>query len=283
MSNIISKIKPAGENLKVMARNPKRRKAMFLALVASTSMALSGCGKNNDPTLREIALENSKITYMDELLNDENDMVGIYEGDELKYISFGDAMDLLESRMDLINKMEDIKLKKYDAVNNPATKDNLKGLSYEDVLVLIEEFKAVNKEEKKKIGPQLKYLLDYYKEFMGNNGLALTESMVKRAIKQAVGFSCNNYEEIDEYTISREERDTVPVIYGPDSERYDINGDLIKACYILYDVQQLRETDYKASDYDTVLNIVTAGKEVCCKIAGTRFYCDSNGRVKSKN
>lgn len=210
-------------------------------------------------------------------------MVGIYEGDELKYISFGDAMDLLESRMDLINKMEDIKLKKYDAVNNPTTKDNLKGLSYEDVLVLIEEFKAVNKEEKKKIGPQLKYLLDYYKKFMGNNGLALTESMVKRAIKQAVGFSCNNYEEIDEYTISREERDTVPVVYGPNSERYDINGDLIKACYILYNVQQLRETDYKASDYDTVLKIVTAGKEVCCKIAGTRFYCDSNGRVKSKN
>lgn len=275
MENIIKKIKPASESMKGIVRNPIRRKAMLLALVASTNLALSGCGKTNNPTLREVAEENNKITYMDELLDDENDMVGIYEGSQLVYLSFGEAIDLLENRIDLINRLEKSKVKKYDATNNQNTEDNLKKVTYEEAIVLIDKFKNANKEEKEKLGPQLSYLSNYYKVFIKENGLALIESLLKRTIKGTVAFSLNyDSKEYDVFIISREEEESNPSVSDENGNNYTISGDLQKACNYLYRVQQLRKQEIL--DSSEVIELVEEIMKLCESIVVKRYYCDGN-------
>lgn len=273
MENIIKKIKSAREDMKGIVKNPTRRKAMLLALVASTNLALSGCGKTNNPTLREVAEENNKITYMDELLDDENDMVGIYESSQLVYLSFGEAIDLLKNRIDLINRLEKSKVKKYDATNNSTKKEQLKQLNYEEAIVLIEKFNKASKGEKENLGPQVKYLLDYYQGFLEENSLALCESMLKREIKSTVAL-CLHYDadEYDNFEISPEERDILPYITDEENNHYTLPKHLREACNTVYRTQQARETNILSLDQK--IEFVAETFELCKIITAEGYYYD---------
>ena len=197
-------------------------KKITLFLLVGT---LVGCATKNEnkqatvvvenASLEDVLNENKDKTYLDEILNlNENingnicsiltDCSALCDSeisDEVVYLST--CIKELENYIELVDKIDSLTYKNVDKLNK--LDDKGKAISFtkvndiEYINSLIEKFNSENitDVEKARCMQELQYFNSYYKSYVWHNGLAITEDLLKKALKsyacQVSGLEPKNY------------------------------------------------------------------------------------------
>ena len=197
-------------------------KKITLFLLVGT---LVGCATKNEDkqetvvvenaTFEEVLNENKDKTYLDEILNlNENingnicsiltDCSALCDSeisDEVVYLST--CIKELENYIELVDKIDSLTYKNVDKLNK--LDDKGKAISFtkvndiEYINSLIEKFNSENitAVEKARCMQELQYFNNYYKVYVWHNGLTITEDLLKKALKsyacQVSGLEPKNY------------------------------------------------------------------------------------------
>lgn len=114
----------------------------------------------------------------------EQETICIIDGNQLNQLIYKFAIKKIKNYMILIDVIEQLKLKKMSLPKDELQKQ-LKQLDKVEVENLILKYSNTSdKKEKEKINPLLNYLLLYYKAFIADNGIAISESILSRITTQ---------------------------------------------------------------------------------------------------
>lgn len=224
--------------------------------------SLAACSKENKKSVQTFdALIDS---YNDNTLLDEilalNEEFSILEATETQEVDFSESVNKLETYMNIIAEMNELGIEPTEQ-SSEETIEKYSELTEEEVRELLEIHKSGEKTdiEKLRIKAALGYINQKYRNWIQNNGLEISEELLKKAIKAATcqvsGLEPENY---NDCSISSQTQKEVfkplAVITINDKESQDtlvyeipyIPHDYVYyyAINTLYDIQSSSETDF---------------------------------------
>lgn len=163
-----------------------KKKTIPILLAMSIMAELAGCGKKDDPipyALNDVLTTFSDNTKLDELMEiDKSITINVEEQSE--EISFAEAINQLEEKLEINQTLMDIKIKASTEATD-ALKKQFSNLSLDEVKLLLNSAKngGLKDIEKVRIQAGLSWIAAENQEWIQANGLNIAEQLLKSIIK----------------------------------------------------------------------------------------------------
>jgi len=198
----------------------KKFKKSAIAIALAAIIAVCGSLVKTSPheiegSLTDFVNNNKETTLFDDILDlDEEVGVKNTETGDIKKIQLEDAIIELEEKISVDEKIDNLKIKKgvYNELSDEAKKSTIEFFNENGIDTMIELYndKNNNKIEKARIAQQLLYVQEYNSEWLKENGVKLSESILSRVISAGV---------IDSYgTFTPEEYKICSIGYHPEDK-----------------------------------------------------------------
>lgn len=243
-----------------------RKKIMSLVLASTMIMGLAACANKNEEipyTFEELLTEFSDETNLDELMSQDS-KIEIKEPtkenpDQTESVNFLDSVNELEQRMNFSLLLEDADIELSENASEELIKQYSQ-ISIDEAKILLESLSKddLSPVERERIKAGLSYLATNNKDWIINNGLKISEELLKRVIKGAAcevsGLEVEYYDSCSissqssseplKARISVEDPISGVTLYYEMTKNIDNNA-ILAATNALYNCQGLESPSYK--------------------------------------
>ncbi len=251
------------------------KKFFALTLALAMTIGLAGCSKDEEIpyTLEEILTTLSDDTNVDELMAIGDD-IQIIMPEETQEIDFMESVSKLEAYIELSNDLAALGIRPAET-STDAIAEKYSNISIEDARLLLETLSSdeITDVEKARVKAGLSYVLSQNKDWITNNGLNISEELLKRVIKAAgceasgleveyynsCKISARNYSVESSYIGEMEITDPI----SNTTLTYQIannKGALTDATTVLYNIQALEDDETYETVVDYCNQALTASK-----------------------
>lgn len=164
-----------------------RKKLLALLLATTAMMNLSSCGSQNEEipyTFEEVLTMFSNDTNVDELMAVGNQIIITDEEKTPEEVDFLASIQELEKRVSFSEKLEEAKISTLEEVSDEL-KELYGELTIDEATVLLESLndESLTPVAIERLRAGLAYLAAENKEWIKNNGLNISEELLKRVVK----------------------------------------------------------------------------------------------------